>query len=99
MADDFIRREDVLAEIDKRFFESPIEETTAWMLGRRIVREYPAADVAEIVRCKDCKHGALTELYGEILMDCGKGYGYTPFDWFCADGERCGADMREDVNG
>ena len=55
-------------------------------------------ELVRVVRCKECKHCAPVELYGEVLMACGKGYGDTPFDWFCADGERCGADMRENTN-
>jgi len=34
----------------------------------------------QIVRCKDCK-----KHYNELKCRCG---GYTPNDWFCADGER-----------
>lgn len=49
--DEYIKREALLEAIDTAFDESPVEDTTAWMKGRRIVRTFPAADVEEV------KHG------------------------------------------
>ena len=41
----------------------------------------------ELVRCKDCKHGAPTIINGVWLsVTCGN-VDHKP-DWFCADGER-----------
>lgn len=54
---DYIEREALLEAIDKAFDESPIEETTAWMLGRRIVKNFPAADVEEVKHGKIIKTG------------------------------------------
>ena len=40
----------------------------------------------KIVRCKDCKHGALTIINGVLLLvTCGN-VDHRP-EWFCADGE------------
>jgi hypothetical protein len=69
------------------------------------LRDIPAADVVEVVRCKYCKHRIVNEHYGE------KGYiklkAYCELDtgdifslgrcaeddnWFCADGKRKGGD-------
>lgn len=47
MASDYISREALLEEIDKAFDESPFEDTTDWMMGRRIVRTFPAANVVD----------------------------------------------------
>lgn len=49
--DEYIKREALLEAIDKAFDESPVEDTTAWMKGRRIVRTFPTADVEKV------KHG------------------------------------------
>ena len=42
--------------------------------------------VRELIRCKDCKYWTCVNEshYGR----CSKLHGLTPFDWFCADGER-----------
>ena len=41
------------------------------------VEDFPAADVAEIVRCRDCKHKETCESLCSHSED-----------WFCGDGER-----------
>lgn len=47
--------------------------------------ELPAADVAPVVHCKDCKHLMFSDCYGE----CGKGHmGIVSPDDFCSYGER-----------
>ena len=43
------------------------------------VEDFPAADVAEIVRCRDCKHKETCESLCSHSED-----------WFCGDGEREG---------
>ena len=45
----------------------------------------PAADVAEVVRCKDCKYLMFSDCYGE----CGRGYlGIVRPDCYCCYGEK-----------
>jgi hypothetical protein len=65
------------------------------------ITELPAADVVEVVRCRDCKHRIVNEHFGEkgymrLKAKCELDTG-DPFelgrnaeddDWFCADGER-----------
>ena len=47
---DYIRREDALkALFAHEMCYAPVQV--------KIIRELPAADVAEVVRCKDCKYG------------------------------------------
>lgn len=46
-----------------------------------LLREQP-----EIVRCKDCKHGADTIINGEYLFKMCSGVNRKP-NWYCADGE------------
>ena len=45
-----------------------------------------SADVAPVVRCKDCKY---REMEDTGMVYCGSVIGgWTPDDWYCADGER-----------
>lgn len=51
------------------------------------VEDYPAADVAPVVRCGECKHSAVdyeNMRYCKLVTY----YNHVPDDWFCADGER-----------
>lgn len=81
---DYIKREALLEAIDKAFDESPVEDTTAWMLGRRIIRKFPAADVQEI------KHGEWEEFNGIFLCTNCNDYS-TSMTAYCVN---CGAEMR-----
>ena len=56
-----------------------------------MVNELPTVDAVEVVRCKDCKHGFLTDdgSYSCELVDEHYGWGYrTKADDFCSYGER-----------
>ena len=56
----------------------------------RDIKAIPAADVVEVVRCKDCKHGdtGINE-DGKFFWKCiGRCYGGVDPEWYCADGER-----------
>ena len=50
----------------------------------------PAADVASVVRCKDCKHGTrlVCDLAGNEGIECRHGNIVHKLDWFCADGTK-----------
>ena len=94
MAKEYIEREAALRPfvIDKqgnRIHEIDIDN---WLISipirqvKRLLREVPAADVVEVVRCKDCKHSTSCE---EIIR-CLNPYGLTVCDKndFCSFGER-----------
>ncbi len=52
-----------------------------------VVRDMPAADVVEVVRCKDCKHLMFSDMYGE----CGRGcLGIVSPNDYCSRGVRKG---------
>lgn len=60
-----------------------------------MLADTPAADVVEVVRCKDCKHRRVAE-YGPMKYECELDTG-DPYchgrqawwpDWFCAEGVR-----------
>lgn len=55
------------------------------------VRNLPAADVVEVVRCRDCKYRDYDDApYGEKVAVCtgAMAYSQTPDDWYCPMGER-----------
>ncbi len=56
--------------------------------------DYPKAPiyVADLVRCKECRHSFINENHPQKSRICGltKMCGTTKDDWFCADGEREG---------
>ena len=73
---EYIEREEAL---------KAIESASAWgsNTAYEAVQEVPAADVAPVVRCKDCKHLMFSDIYGE----CRKGYmGIVHPDDFCSRG-------------
>ena len=58
----------------------------------KAIHEQPAADVVEVVRCKDCRHYKKVYFCGETLYDCVSHLGMvgaSPDD-FCSYGERKG---------
>lgn len=68
---------------------------------REWIEQLPAADVVEVVRCRDCKHRIVNEHFGEkgymklkamCELDTGDPFELGRYaeddDWFCADGER-----------
>lgn len=86
MTDEYIRRADALYAIQRQrgATRSPAQNRLLDLLKVDIVRA-PAADVVEVVRCKDCKHR--TE-YGNCGHPRQKGVlpSAYPFD-FCNYGE------------
>lgn len=77
MAKEYIERAALLKELE-RF---PHLERSAGC----VIRSAPAADVVEVVRCKDCKHLMFSDCYGE----CSKAhFGIVSPNDFCSRGER-----------
>lgn len=90
---DFISREAAIEALKYEFRD--------YMRGQDALDKVLAADVAPVVRCKDCRHRIVNENYGKkgymrlkAMCDLDTG---DPFelgrnaeddDWFCADGER-----------
>lgn len=48
--------------------------------------DFPTADVAEVVRCKECAYKQY--YFTNDMVKCGCGNGAHHEDFFCADGER-----------
>ena len=56
-----------------------------------IVDTFPAADVVEVVRCRECKYRDYDdEPYGKKVAVCtgAMAYSNTPDDWYCPMGKR-----------
>lgn len=52
MVEDYIRRSDAL-ELSREYYTPALREEAVPV---RAIKNIPSADVAEVVRCKDCKH-------------------------------------------
>ena len=82
MADEYISREAALTALQ----DSDLFNTTERQL--RAIRELPAADVAEVVRCKDCKNLVNTTINANCFLICDiSAMEIAPED-FCSHGER-----------
>ena len=87
MPDEYISREAALKD-----FESCNTENPYWTPTRvkTLLLRQPAADVAEVVRCKDCKHSYRIDGAKEEY-DCAKISAFAKFfpgGHFCGYGER-----------
>lgn len=82
---EYIEREKVL-EIAKDEYYSDFHKSMADLTSLiELLEDTPAADVVEVVRCKDCKNLMFSDFYGE----CSKGYmGIVSPDDYCSRGER-----------
>lgn len=92
METDYISRKWLLNEYDKRHKGPPGG-------ARKMIEEAPPADVRPVVLCRDCKHYKGGFCYNPNTYDDEKTRGNTTEDWFCADGERRGADMTGGADG
>ena len=79
MAEKYIKA----SECEKYFYEHLDDNN---MIGAmNAIKEMPAADVTEVVRCKDCKYLMFSDCYGE----CSRGHlGIVRPDCYCCYGER-----------
>ncbi len=93
---DYIKRSDVL-EAFSNLQPSGFEHSLAGIVAINTVKAVPAADVVEVVRCKDCKRlvsAKYNDGWGENSTDyyCEKNnymeWHGNRLDYFCADGER-----------
>lgn len=87
MADEYIRRDDFIQYLEKCKKGAAVTNLVwaAIMEIERDVRDMPAADVAPVVRCKDCKYhyDCGVHFCNRLRMDCPD-----DSDFFCSYGER-----------
>lgn len=65
---EYIERGAVLAEMISR--PLPNDASLLYFAMRGIVRKAPAADVAEVVRCKDCTFGKVDAEFDSVMCFC-----------------------------
>ena len=84
--DEYMGKKALFAEFDRLGLgEHSIVERVFSDGVRTIIAGMPAADVAPVVRCKDCEH--TYESFGRLVCDHGVCKGCTVReDFFCADG-------------
>lgn len=88
MSDEYIRRDTALRAVTRRYgaCRSPAQNRLLDEI-RNEIRRAPAADVVEVVRCRDCKHKVRTDANGIVI--CSEEHGmYCPTESvFCRYGE------------
>ena len=77
----YYEREDIKRELNAQYATQHIDRGTYIDI---LANLKPTKDVAEVVRCRDCKHYEADGLFGGAWCD-GK---RVTEDWYCADGER-----------
>ena len=92
---DFIRREDALFALRKAERGGSMTALTRLERAYAEIREMPAADVAEVVRCKDCKHKVRTDANGIVICSEERGMYCPTEDDFCSYGERRDDDVSD----
>lgn len=83
----YIDKEATIKELEKMpaYFESGDIRYGIIVAIDIVKKQTPAADVVEVVHCKDCKYLMFSDCYGE----CSKGYmGIVSPDDYCSRGER-----------
>lgn len=91
---DYIKREDVRAMLERLSDKCGNDEMAfAFHCAANVVKDMTAADVVEVVRCRDCKYYNTVRLRGldgdvHEVKHCNRfGFAYKPND-FCPYGER-----------
>ena len=84
---DYIEREAVYQALADQFLwdDIPLARYDACLAE---IGDIPAADVVEVVRCKDCRWGREACGNIECLADTNVPPEYHGYDWFCPNGER-----------
>lgn len=85
---EYIKREDVLKAVTYVGTAEPTDIVPLTLLtAQKNIRRIPAADVVEVVRCKDCEHSSFVKSCSKY--ECRKGFGTLKFsNDFCSYGER-----------
>ena len=87
---EYIEREAVCYQLAKQ--ESIDRQPRAIRRARRIVAEFPAADVVEVVRCKDCEYSVEAWVNEKGFLICtASGMDITGDD-YCSYGVKMGAE-------
>ena len=86
--DEYIKREDALKAVTYTGIVDPSLIVGLTLLtAQKNIRKIPAADVVEVVRCKDCEHGQFMPSCSMYLCRCAGGK-MRNADNYCNYGER-----------
>ena len=92
---EYIEREAALREIERREARMVGDKRVSVDAMKSFIKNRPAADVAPVVRCKDCKHydmGVCLKIYSDGSVHPAAWQSRKPED-FCSYGDRmAGAD-------
>lgn len=91
---DLIDRAELISEIENRIQLSGERFNLAWRIESKVVgliKNAPAVDAVEVVRCKDCKH------WDEIKHGCGWCCATTPSHVWTNDDEYCRRGERKEI--
>ena len=85
-----------IGEVKREVFNDPAY-AAGWNSAIKILLDATAADVAPVVRCKDCKwcHSGYCERFDDLIP-----FGCSNMDWenwYCADGAKMDKDGDGDV--
>ena len=81
---DYIKREDAINAIVRRF---ALDISRSY--AKRVMDTVPSADVTEVVRCRDCKHGEVDDANFPNQYLCHRhGSDWNDGEHFCSYGER-----------
>lgn len=92
MAKKYIDAETLIAELDASCM--PIfEKGISGILGDNesiadVIRSQPAADVQEVVRCRDCEYRKTEDCAMQYECECGAHYFWDSDNAFCSRGRR-----------
>lgn len=85
-----IKRCKEIADCDWNKRAAPVSWSDAYEIFSDMLEEAPAADVVEVVRCKDCKNCTLDAVWGRYWCDRGIGVIQVKPNDFCSYGVRRG---------
>ena len=81
MPKEYIEREALIARYDAEHVGSPGR-------ARELITTAPAADVVEVVRCRECKYSFYDEIFGNFWCNSHSGCRKVKDEGFCDLGER-----------
>ena len=94
MSKEYIEREVVSEGIRKYYYKNPPNSSYQEGFDRgldkaqRVILDAPVADVAPVVRCKDCRWRGREECAMFYRCECGEQHTWETDDDFCSYGEK-----------
>lgn len=89
--DEYIKRDGLLSKFNIDDMMNVNGTLISLRDAREVISSFPAADVAPVVRCKDCQKSGVTEFGKRFCSEpMGAFYGCIPVedDFFCSGGRR-----------